>query len=318
MKKSLNIYLMSVMLLVSACSEKLTPNPDLGGPLYGLTKGEPGSLEELIYNTWEFCGVYYLYDYSEYAFQTANWSGGVNRWYTPVKEENRELVRTVVNKLQNEVFAGMDGDYIRRNWFVRVFLCDSLCDNSSYDPDDLVETYLEREDMLIIPNLGETMKAYTDEDWTSWKKEFSDLLISRLYLGATVEPTDFFNSRLKKANGKDDATAIFANAWLEDPDGKYTDCVYTFRTNGYWNSSPAETVLIPEQQVDVADYISNLTTTPKAELDYTFEHFPRMLERTIDIVPYLTDVLGLDIVAMQNAACPDDPVEADYFKNLKE
>ena len=43
-----------------------------------------------------------------------------------------------------------------------------------------------------------------------------------------------------------------------------------------------------------------------------------MLERTIDIVPYLTNVLGLDIVAMQNAACPNDPVEADYFKNLKE
>ena len=48
----------------------------------------------------------------------------------------------------------------------REFLCDSLCDNSSYDPDELVETYLEREDMLIIPNLGEVMKAYTDEDWT--------------------------------------------------------------------------------------------------------------------------------------------------------
>ena len=91
--------------------------------------------------------------------------------------------------------------------------------------------------MLIIPNLGETMKAYTDEDWTSWKKEFSDLLISRLYLGATVEPTDFFNSRLKKANGKDDATAIFADAWLEDPDGKYLSLIHisasrrSFRNN---------------------------------------------------------------------------------------
>ena len=34
------------------------------------------------------------------------------------------------------------------------------------------------------------------------EKEFSDLLISRLYLGATEEPTDFFNSRLKKQTGK--------------------------------------------------------------------------------------------------------------------
>ena len=62
MKKILSIYLISVILLISACSEKVTPNPDLGGPLYGLTKGEPGSLEELIYNTWNFavCIIYMI------------------------------------------------------------------------------------------------------------------------------------------------------------------------------------------------------------------------------------------------------------------
>ena len=31
-------------------------NPELAGPLYGLTKGEPGSVDELIYNTWEEWG----------------------------------------------------------------------------------------------------------------------------------------------------------------------------------------------------------------------------------------------------------------------
>ena len=41
-----------------------------------------------------------------------------------------------------------------------------------------------------------------------------------------------------------------------------------------------------------------------------------MLERAVAVIPYLQRVLSMDLVAMQNANCPDDPVEADYFKNL--
>ena len=42
-----------------------------------------------------------------------------------------------------------------------------------------------------------------------------------------------------------------------------------------------------------------------------------MLERAVALSPYLQRVLSLDLAAMQNANCPEDPVGADYFKNLK-
>lgn len=320
MKKNIYLCLLPFLWLFAACSEDVTYNPELAGPLYGLEKGEPGSVDELIYNTWEYCGVYYLYDYSDYAFLVTNWSGYFNKWYAPVKEENKEMVRTVVNAIQNEVFAGMDGDYIRRNWFVRVFLCDSLCDDYDYNPDELVGTYMQNEDLLIIPNVGEVMKNYTDEDWTNWKKEFSSLLIGRLYLGATEDPTDFFDLRYKNPKTGKEATAIFANEWQEDPDEKYSPGVYTFRKCGYVRSKPAlgssETVLIVDRKTDVADYINFLTMTEKTELDYVWRIFPAMLERAIALIPYLENVLGLDIVTMQNANCPEDPVEVGYFKNL--
>ena len=44
--KKIAIYLATVMFLGISCSEEVTVNPELAGPLYGLTKGEPGSVDE--------------------------------------------------------------------------------------------------------------------------------------------------------------------------------------------------------------------------------------------------------------------------------
>lgn len=311
---------MAAALMLGSCSEDVTPDPELAGPLYGLSKGEPGSVDELIYKTWEFCGVYYLYDYNQYSFLLTNWSGFFKKWYTPVKEENKELIREVIHTIQNGVFVGMDGDFVRRNWYVRVFLCDSLCNAYDYDESKLVEHYLENSDLLIIPNVGEVMKNYTEEDWKDWKEVFSNLLISRLYLGATEEPTAFFDLRYKDPKTGKEATAIYGTDWEDDPEMKYSPNMYTFRKKGYWKSKSTsfqvESILIVDRKTDVADYITHLTTLAKTELEYVWERFPVMLQRTRAIIPYLEDILGLDLVSMHNANCPDDPVEADYFKNL--
>lgn len=318
--KKIAIYLMAVMFLGAACSEDIEVNPELAGPLYGLVKGEPGSVDELIYETWEEWGMYYLYDYEYYAFQVSNWSGHFEKWYTPMQQEDRELIRKLVDVVQGGIFVGLDKELVKGSWFVRTFLCDSLCDASEYDPDKVVEDYLENGDCIVIPGFGERMRGYTEEDWNALKDKFSDLLISRLYLGAEEQPDEFFDLRLKKSNGSDE-TAIYADVWGEDPVKKYSKGVYTFRLNGYVRSEPsswsAETVRIVDRQTDLADYISFLTKTEKAELDYNFRIFPKMLQRAVALVPYLMRVLSMNLDAMQQANCPDDPVEEGYFANLK-
>lgn len=316
--KKIVVYVIMILFLGVSCSEDVKVNPELAGPLYGLTKGEPGSVDELIYNTWEEWGMYYLYNFEPYAFQVTNWSGYFYRWYTPVKEENTEVIRKIVNHIQGNIFIGLDKDMVQKSWFVRTFLCDSLCDDYEYNPAKLVTTYLQNGDYIILTGVGDKMNNFTDEEWDNWTAELSSLLISRLYLGATEQPDDFFNLRMKKGNGQEE-TAIFA-PWDSDPANKYSPNVYTFRKNGYVRSKPntlqKETIFVPDQQMDLADYISFLTTTTKAELDYNFEVFPRMRERAVALIPYLQRVLSMNLVAMQNANCPDGPVEADYFKNL--
>lgn len=307
------------MFLGMSCSEDITVNPELAGPLYGLSKGEPGSVDELIYQTWEEWGMYYLYDYQEHAFQTTNWSGTSMKWYTPMKAEDKELIPKLIDIVQNGIFVGMDKQLLQGSWFVRTFLCDSLCKYSTFDEEDLIEDYLVSGDCIIIPGFGEKMQGYTDEDWDALKGKLSGLLISRLYLGAEEQPDDFFALRLKQSNGKDQ-TAIFA-PWPKDPTGKYSPNMYTFRTNGYIRSKStaiqAESIFIVDAATDLADYISFLTQTTKEELDYNFRVFPRILQRAAALVPYLMQVLSMDLDTMQQTNCPDDPVEDGYFASLK-
>ena len=324
MKKIIMIYLMAVIFWGISCSEDVEVNPELTGPLYGLTKGMPGSVDELIYQTWEEWGMYYLYDYEPYAFQVTNWSVFFNKWYTPMDKENCELVRKLIDIVQNGIFVGMDKELLKGSWFVRTFLCDSLCDDYSYNSSKVIEDYMVNGDCIIIPGFGERMKGFEEDDWKALKASLSSLLLSRLYLGATEQPDDFFDLRMKKANGQEVTSMMALLGGMditEDPAEKYSPNMYTFRLCGYVRSKNTgfqkESILIVDRQTDLADYISFLTTNDKSELEYCFNVFPKMLQRAAALVPYLLRVLSMDLDAMQQANCPNDPVENGYFANLK-
>lgn len=320
--KKIIIYLAAMVFLGISCSEDVEMNPELAGPLYGLTPGEPGSVDELIYKTWEEWGMYYLYDYEPYAFQVSNWTGSFNKWYTPMKQENKELIRKLVDIVQNGIFVGMDKELVQGSWFFRTFLCDSLCDASDYNSSKVVADYLVNGDCIIIPGFGERMQEYTDDDWNALKEELSGLLISRLYKGAAEQPDAFFDLRMKNADGED--VSIMDSFFggmdiIPDPEGKYSKETYTFRLNGYIEGIPVGAIMmkVPERDGDFADFISFLTKTEKTELEYNFQRFPKLLERAAVLIPYLQRVLSMDLDAMQQVNCPDDPVEDGYFANVK-
>lgn len=305
--------------MFSACSDDdVNPDPQLAGPLYGLQKGTPGSIDELIYNIWEDSGVYYLYDYGKSAFLVNNWSGSFSyNNYTPIAETDLDVAKTAIETLYAKVFTGMDGDFIHRNWFVRVFLCDDLLDYRDSKPST---PYLENGDMLIIHSINSEMREYTDADWEKWASNFNDLLISRLYLGASEKPTEFLSLRAKNPTTGRELTYILTSDWIADPEERYSKNMYTFRSYGYIKSRAnvlqSETINIVYEDGDVSDYITFLTKTSKEELDWNWARFDLLKQRAKALIPYLYNVLGLDLVSMQNANVPDDPVPAGYFDNL--
>ena len=68
--------------------------------------------------------MYYLYDYEYYAFQVSNWSGHFEKWYTPMQQEDRELIRKLVDVVQGGDFRGTgqgvgEGELVRADVPVR-------------------------------------------------------------------------------------------------------------------------------------------------------------------------------------------------------
>ena len=66
-----------------------------------------------------------------------------------MKSEYKELIPKLIDIVQNGIFLGMDKELLKESWFVRTFLCDSLCDASSYNKRRLVEDYLVNGDCII-------------------------------------------------------------------------------------------------------------------------------------------------------------------------
>lgn len=311
--KYFNFKILSVLFIVIsfiACSEdNLHIDEDLAKPQYILSPGEPGSLDAVIFDIHERYGTYVLYDFDEVDIRT-NWTTGWSNWYAGVKKGNEKYVKQMIEFVQKSLLDGYTDDFVRANLVYQLFLVDSLCTSWTYDEDDLTNI-LKKEHAWIISNVGPQLDDWTESDWTALKNELMSLFTLSFYDGAAIKPTQFM--ALRQAGLIIPTTAV-------DPEGKYGKEQYGFYKVGYvrWRTLPhgRPNSMAPQEAQDFADYITFLTTTPATELSYVLKRFERMKERTQVLVPYLNNILHLDVVATQNKNCPEDKISADFFSNL--
>lgn len=295
--------------LFIACSEDVTTNEDLQKIGYELSKGAPGSLDAIIYEMYERYGTYVLYDFEEQDIRR-EWKTEWNKWYSSMKKGNEEYAKRIVEFVQKEILEGYTDDFVRENLVYRIFLVDSLCKSYEYDEGSLVKL-LNKEHGWVISNVGPQLNDWKESDWVKLKNELTSVFTLGFYEAAPVKPTQFIALR-------EDGVVISTKE--KDPEGKYGKEQYNFYKLGYvrWKVLPhgLPNSLTPAIEQDFADYITFLTTTPATELSYVLNRFERMRERTKILVPYLNDVLKLNVVATQNKNCPEDPVSADFFSKL--
>lgn len=71
-----------------------------------------------------------------------------------MKEENTDVIRKIIDHIQGGIFVGLDKDLVQGSWFVRTFLCDSLCDDYDYNSEKVVDNYLQNGDCIILTGVG--------------------------------------------------------------------------------------------------------------------------------------------------------------------
>lgn len=307
MKLLLTILMAS--LFFSCSKDDLTINEDLKEVGYDLPQGEAGSLDALIYEMYRRYGTYVLYDFSEQDVRD-QWTYDWSHWYAPVKVGNEQYVQEMLEFIQKNLLEGYTDDFVRKNLVYRIFLVDSLCKTIDYNEDDLVGIE-QREHAWIISNIGPQLDNWNETAWTNLKNELISLFTLSFYNGASIKPTQFMALRF---------ASLIVPTIEADPEGKYGKEQYGFYKVGYvrWRTLAhgRPNSLQPKEDQDFADYITFLTTTPATELEYVLNRFEKMRERAKVFVPYLNNVLELNVVATQNKNCPEDKVSEDFFANL--
>lgn len=306
------IYIMLVLFLsgISSCGseDSITPISELSKPPFDLLRGEAGSLEELIYSVYEKYGTFILYDFNQKEFYTT-WNGRNIYWYVPVKTGNETYVKQVVTFMLENVFAGYPEAFIAKFLPKKIYLVDSICNASSYNKSNLVNTLATNNHGLAVSNVGLKMESFTDGDWDAMSSGIVAAIMSNIYNTMTV-PDEFF------ALVSYQFIYSFDEEENADPDGEFDAYHYVLYTEGFVgaNAFLDYGYFMPHKNGDdLGDYLAFLMSTPKSEMDRIFARFDIVKQRASLIASFMVNEMGMDPIALQNSFCPNDPLPRDYF-----
>lgn len=301
------------LMMLSACSEdSLSPIDELGETIY-----DPSATpEEASINAfYEKYGTKILHDFksSDLAF---GWSSSRSYWYAPIKDEYKHYIDDVATFLNEKAFQKYPDIFIKKYLPFRIFLVDSICSTITYDEDRLQDVMKVETHGIAIAHVGKEMDDWTEDNWNTLQDKVIALVMNSIY-----QP---FKDNNIIQEFEDLQSYTFSFPLETDPqdlEGIYISNIeYPLYKNGYVGGTvewDEEEVYPPFYQfsTDFAQYISFILTTPKKKMDMilTREVFALTKQRALLIVSLIKNELGLNIIQMQNEACPDDPYPADYF-----
>ena len=265
-------------------------------------------MEEQIYSVYEKYGSFVLYDFDQKEFYTT-WNGRVVYWYAPVKKGNEAYVSQMVTFMVEDVFASYPEAFISKFLPKKIYLVDSICNTSSYNKSNLVNTLATDNHGLVVSYVGSKMDSYRDSDWDAMRSGIVTSIMGNIYNTMDV-PGEFF----------DLVEYLFIYMYDEeedaDPEGEFDAYHYVLYTNGYVNSNafPDYGYFMPHRNGDdLGDYLSFLMSTPKTEMDRIFARFDIVKKRSFLIARFMVEEMEMDPIALQNSFCPNDPLPVGYF-----
>lgn len=311
MKKILkNSWLCIILLLsINACSkDKLVIDENLGGMQYDLPKGAPGSIDERIYNIYQKFGTYILYDFAPEDLAYL-WSGGWSVWYTPAITTDEKYVSKVLDVLESTILNKFEPEFIRRSFPYKVFIVDSL--GISYTKPTASKEFSNArsngQNAFAIANAGAKSDNFKEADWKKMSVDLNATFTQYYFAALPVKPVAFTASKRQKLTG----------TMADDPTGEDPRYEYSMWTDGLILGRLGTTYLTPYDDQDYADFVAFLTGTPGKEIMRRLNKYQKLKERTMLLVPFLDNVVEMNVVGSQNLNCPDDKLPAGYFDTLQ-
>lgn len=310
MKRLIYIVSIGLMMAMTACysEDSIKPDPELGEPLFPLERGEEGSLEEQIYSIYEKYGSFVLYDFNQTEFYTT-WSSRNVRWYAPVKEGNESYVSRMLTFIQENVFDRYPEAFISKFLPYKIYLVDSLCDNTTYLKSKLVSTLGRDNHGLAVSHVGPDMDGLNASKWEGISSGIISIMMGNIYDSMDV-PEEFFKLSEYRS------FYFYDNEEDADPEGEFDTYHYVLYSLGFVDANgypEYEYFMGHKEKEDLADYISFVMSTPKTDMDKIFARFGIVKKKAFLIAGFIRDEMEMDPIALQNSFCPNDPLPAGYF-----
>jgi len=319
------LFVIPILLLHTACTEKeLSVNPELNKPIYPVLDGPPGSLGEIAKEYFDRWGSIVIYEFRDADIQWM-WQG-VTRWlnaYVRAQPGTEQEAAMLLRFLRDNLFSRFPEDFVRSILPYQIFLVDSVR-TASEIMDAPFADVIQGDNKFVIANVRRGLDTLSEEWWDDFRNEAESVIMRGIYNTAPT-PVRFFSLRWNPINdfvqipnlGNDplgEITHPTNPAWNNI---RYSHNVAGY-VRGFWQRrTGVETLMQPEKEQDFVDFTLFLVQEPAVRIEYMLIRFPRLRARALELVPFLRNEVGLDVIEAQRMNNPNDPLMEDFYQQLQ-
>lgn len=318
MKKFVIYALLSGALLFSGCAteDDITPNVDTTPEYEELLKVTESSsdADKKIYEWYQKYNTAFLYKFEDNDFSWL-WTSKFNRTYVkfdPSNEEDMAMLDKQLGYIQTKLLDMYDEETLKNSLPYKVFLVKELRSTANATS-SLSSTWVlaasNGQDAMMIGYLKKT-SPFTA---SNFEAELGSVFGGFFFAKMPVKPTKFMETRptltAKLVTMPKDAQ-MKADLKIE-PDFENEN--HEANVCGYIIAYLPTHVQEPTEAQDYADYLTFLTKRSGSEIRQITNFYWRVAYRATLFMEFYKEAFGEDLIAIQNAAFPDDKVTLEDF-----
>lgn len=313
MKKILSYMLVGAALLCLGCNgeDDLTPQVDTSSiyEKYIVENATRSSADSTIYEWYKKYNTAFIYNFTDDDIRWM-WASKLAIRYTPFDIERTDMILKQLNLIKTSFLDKYDEDFLRKNLPYKVFLVKDLQSMEGSLSYSYVSAMTNNQDAILVAYLQSTGRAYSA---STLETDLGNCFGMFFYNRLEVKPTKFINSRVK-LNYNLVTTPQDPNIEEElkiRPNFSNTD--HYAMVCGFVKAYLPTHVKEPTEVQDFTDYLTFITQNKGSYIRQRTQFYKRVAKRGTYFIEYYRDALGQDLIAMQNAKFPDDPVTMADF-----
>lgn len=327
-------------MLFAACGEKdITPSVNNESEYNYLLELTPNStpVDRTIAEWFKKYDCAVLYKFEEKDFRWL-WSERINYYYEPIEfnseeDEDYKALENMVGYIEKYLITGKAESVLKKTLPYKIFLTKEM-HQRDYKESAYLNSIYNGQDAILLGYMQSEEKPF---DEISFAANLNAVYMSLVYNALEPKPKEFVESREKcDVIGKNEWITMPSNPAIEDepewdpevypdflnpdengqiptnPDSYYHNANVLGYIYSYGATPGSAPLYAPDEATDYSDYYSFITNQSGSYIRARTQYYWRIAKRASLLIEYCKNK-GEDLIAIQNASVPNDPVRLEDF-----